>query len=234
MQIFKRNFNIGLTALAAACLMAPAWASADPSIINGSLEQQTNHGKTADGAMDFSVYPDNWNLLVPGGESWSSLLTIASPDGGKYWGSQYLVGHLWNGTPMVAAGGISQTVNNLTIGQTYQISFYSMANYNSDPKVSAYWQVGFGSSTLNGNTVYPGPTDADGVWSQSKLNFVATSTSQTLSFAAAFLGTTPGLTPAVLNIDGISIAAVPEPSTLGLMLAGFTALGLCARRRRSA
>jgi hypothetical protein len=34
-------------------------------------------------------------------------------------------------------------------------------------------------------------------------------------------------------LDNVSVTAVPEPGSLSLMLAGFAALGVVARRRRS-
>ena len=230
MQIFKRNIKTGLTAFAAACLIAPALAAAAPSIVNGSFEAQTNYGTSGDGSIDFTFYPDGWTPLVAGGEGLQSWGNAPSPDGGKYWGTQYLIASVWNGHTMFDAGGLSQTVNGLTVGQTYQISFYTMANPAYNKNVPAYWAVTFGGSTANGTTV---TASTPGTWSQDKLNFVATSSSQTLTFSSVFLNAMPGATPEILNLDGISISAVPEPSTWGLMLAGFTALGLCLRRRRA-
>ena len=44
-------------------------------------------------------------------------------------------------------------------------------------------------------------------------------------------GNPSGLPPSV-NLDGISLTAVPEPSTLGLLIAGgFGLVGVGARRR---
>jgi hypothetical protein len=47
----------------------------------------------------------------------------------------------------------------------------------------------------------------------------------------------PSFPPGIGNypeVDNVSVAAVPEPETYALMLAGLGALGFVARRRRAA
>ncbi|QYE36774.1 PEPxxWA-CTERM sorting domain-containing protein [Polymorphobacter megasporae] len=59
--------------------------------------------------------------------------------------------------------------------------------------------------------------------------FHAKSTSQVLSFLSN--GTPVGLPP-IAVLDGVSVAAVPEPAMWGLMLVGFGLVGTAVRRRR--
>lgn len=55
-----------------------------------------------------------------------------------------------------------------------------------------------------------------------------------LSYTQQPGGTTAGSWPAVsLNYNLTSLTVVPEPTTVGLLLAGLGALGALARRRRS-
>lgn len=43
-----------------------------------------------------------------------------------------------------------------------------------------------------------------------------------------------GAGPGSFNLDNIRVTAVPEPASVGLMVAGLGLLGVCARRKRSA
>ncbi|QXQ08678.1 PEPxxWA-CTERM sorting domain-containing protein [Sphingosinicellaceae bacterium] len=61
------------------------------------------------------------------------------------------------------------------------------------------------------------------------MTFTASAVSQVLSFLAVG---TPNGAPPISFLDGVSLtAAVPEPATWGLMLVGFGAVGITARRR---
>jgi hypothetical protein len=67
-------------------------------------------------------------------------------------------------------------------------------------------------------------------WVSHSFDFVATGTSSTLRFTDTSNG------PAALNInwglDSVSVAAVPESSTLGLMSFGLAALAFIKRGKR--
>ena len=60
--------------------------------------------------------------------------------------------------------------------------------------------------------------------------FTANSTSELLSFLA--VGTPSGNVPPFALLDGVSLTAVPEPSTWAMMFVGFAGLGYAAFRRR--
>jgi len=216
-------------------LALPAFAGPNATITNGNLQAQTVQNTDA---VDFSVlpgtpYPDSWTILRPNGEAWDSYGGKPSPDGGKYWGVQYLEG--WNDfnapyTPRQNALGISQNITGLTVGKTYQISFWSMADHTQSTVASAYWAVNFEGVTQNST---PLKSDGSYTWVQNTMSFVATSSSSVLKFTSNFSNATPASTPMILNLDGITISAVPEPAEAGMLLAGLVAVGMLTYRRRS-
>jgi len=131
-------------------------------------------------------------------------------------------------------GAISQTVNNLSVGSTYLLSFYwaaaQFAPYNGATTES--WQVTFGSNTQS-TPVVALASHGFTPWTQQTFAFTATAASQVLSFLA--VGTPNGTPPSSL-LDGVSLVAAPEPASAALILVGL--LGFAAvtwhRGRRSA
>lgn len=207
-----------LAALAAATLLSLPSLAATPVIVNAGFEQQT-------APFGGQSLPTGWTLLVPTGWSYDTFGGGASPAGGKHWGVQYLTG--WG---IDSAVGIEQTITGLSVGATYEISFWDLASHDMG---QARWNVTFGNETKSGKTL-----TAALPWTSESVSFVATASSQVLRFASEFIGATPHATPTVLTLDGITIketvaAPVPEPSSLALLLAGTTALGFVVSRRRN-
>ena len=130
---------------------------------------------------------------------------------------------------------IQQTVNGLTVGDIYTLSFYDALDQDTEPNItipgptSAYWQVTFGALTQNTSMMY-----ADGSlgtftnWSLQTMSFKATSVSQVLSFFAVGVGDPP-----LAMLDGVSLedTTAPEPAAIALA-AGGLALGAWRIRRR--
>jgi hypothetical protein len=130
-------------------------------------------------------------------------------------------------------GTLSQTINGLSVGSAYTLKFdYALGQQvgfdgaNSDNS----WLVGFGGATQNTSALSIANGGFSG-WKSATMTFTATSASQALSFLAQ--GSAPGAPPFML-LDGVSLtAAVPEPSTWGMMLGGMALVGVAARRRRA-
>ena len=144
-----------------------------------------------------------------------------SDDGGNFVGL--------DGDPM-AAGLITQTINGLAIGQTYVLNFEYAASQlrNRKGATTEKLRVNFGSQTFD-TAVLAVPSKGFSGWNDATFKFKATSTSQVLSFLS--IGTPAGLPPIAL-LDGVSLTAVPEPATWGLMILGFAGAGVMIRSRR--
>ena len=147
---------------------------------------------------------------------------VNSPDGGYYIAD--------DGDPTYSSL-LSQTITGLTQGQAYTVSFYQAGASQgdiSDP-TSADWQVSLGGETEQSPTMNT-PADGFTPWSLQTLTFVADGTSALLSFLSQ--GTPSGEPPLAL-LDGVSVNAVPEPATLGLLCAGSVGALVARRRRRT-
>lgn len=122
-------------------------------------------------------------------------------------------------------GSISQDLTGLTAGQQYTVSFYGAGNPNAGPTdkelhVSAAGINSFYSFSISGHD------NSNLGWALQTFIFVATSTTETLTFA----GTTGG--PAGVALDNISIAATPIPGAILLFGSALGGLGLLGYRRK--
>lgn len=184
-----------------------------------------------------------WN---PGGNS----IPATSPDGGKFIVSDAAFRN----------SSIYQTINGLTVGQVYRLSFWQAAGQQVGftGATKEQWRVSLGGSityvnslTLaNGNTATASQlsTNAIGIatggdvrfstmmdnpsqgfqnWQQQQMLFTATATSQLLSFLA--IGSPTGQPPFSL-LDGVSLVAVPEPETIGILLFGLLVIAFGQKR----
>lgn len=139
-------------------------------------------------------------------------------------------------------GAISQTINGLTVGTQYAVSFdwagaqqvgFSgdvSCGTNPDPGncTTDQWQVSLGGQTLDTPVTTVANHGFSG-WMEQTLVFTATTTSEALAFIAVG---TPGGAPPFALLDGVSLIQVPEPTTGAIMLAGFAALGALGLRCR--
>lgn len=234
-----KSFLLAVTATAA--LFSGTAGASTELIVNGNFESgdqgQINWGghqlagwtTTGYNFLFNSANVDNGgaagqygNLQLWGPNNGAANGLQASPVGGNF----------------VAADGafgmspLSQTVNGLTAGQQYNVSFYWAGAQQSgfSGNTTEQWHVSLGNQTLstavknNANHGFTG-------WQKETFTFTATSASEVLSFLAA--GTPDGVPPFSL-IDGVSMtSAVPEPQTMGMLGLGMALVGFAARRRKA-
>lgn len=125
---------------------------------------------------------------------------------------------------------IEQTVTGLTASSSYLVSFIMASEFTLSDKV-VVTADGVGAATFAAPP-YPGGSAFWTTWVPQTYTFTASGTSATIRFS------TFGLDPSAqfdVGIDNVmlSTAAVPEPETYALMLAGLGVLAWVARRRSS-
>lgn len=128
------------------------------------------------------------------------------------------------------AGGsnssISQSIDTM-IGQQYKITFSLSGNKDGGPKNHTLITSVTGSSDQAYSFVTQ--PNANGYnWETHTYVFTATSASSLLTFAAA---DNPNNAYGPM-IDKVSIAAVPEPASWAMLIAGFGMVGASMRRRK--
>jgi hypothetical protein len=151
----------------------------------------------------------------------SNSFNNASPTGGNFIGADGAYG----------TAAITQTINGLAVGSNYAVSFAWAAAQQTGftGATTEQWQVTLGTSTHSTSVVGIGTNGFSG-WMNQTFNFVATSSSEVLSFLAN--GTPAGVPPFAL-LANVSLTKVPEPASVTLMITGIAGLIGIARRRRS-
>ncbi len=126
----------------------------------------------------------------------------------------------------------TQVITGFTAEQTYEVTFY-IANLDGahDPSIYASASEDSGTGTLLNSTTVTAPIE--GPYGTGTIDFVKetldfTSLDSTVSFSFSNQSK-----QGVMGLDNFSVAAVPEPSTCALMLAGVGLLGTAAYRRLS-
>jgi len=243
-SIARVRNRVALTVLSGALAFAP-FAKAD-LVTNGSFESNTGNGQLAfnTSVTDWSVPPLEGSytfLYGPGtadttgadgefgniqlwgpGNGVANGLPATSPDGG-YYIAQDSAFH---------QGAISQTINGLIVGDTYQVSFYWAAAEQAGftGASESQWQVSLGADTQSTAFVNI-PNQGFSGWMQQSFTYTATSTSEVLAFFAN--GTSA---PPFALLDGVSMSqlATPEPGSIALLGTVLVGIGAFAARRQRA
>jgi hypothetical protein len=246
-----RNCLPSLLAIAGVGLSSGVYAAPIDLIANGGFETtslsnsgqitQTNVsgwsntvGSGGRGFYDYIFFPgtaDHQGALDPNGyfKLWgpgtgsNNGLTATSPTGGNFLAAD---GDSQYNSP------ITQIVTGLTIGQTYDLSFYYAGAQQSNRTgvTTEAWQVSLGNQTQSTPTLTNANHGFTG-WQQIDMLFTATSAQELLSFLA--IGTPNGLPPMSL-LDGVSLKQVinvPEPGALTLVGLGLLGMGAVRRKK---
>jgi hypothetical protein len=183
------------------------------------------------GTYSFVMTSPTATVNAPIGGAFSMVAGDGSPDGGN----------LFAATSQSGSSGLQQlfqTINGLTVGNEYTLSFYEGLGQRSGytGATSGSWDVLFGNENYTSPTVN-NPSGGFTGWTQRSTTFTASSSSQQLMFT--FVGSSLESFP-VGVLDGVwlgepSPAPVPEidPASFGSALALVVgALGILERRAR--
>ena len=186
---------------------------------------------TADSVGFQSVFSNPF-IKVWGPASDSQNGFSGSPDGGRFIGIDGDYGR----------SKLSQTIDNLTPGLTYNLAFQWAGSQFTDAQGDTvqWWEVSFGSSPSQDTPHTTVLSKGFSGWMNHSMQFIASAASQELSFTA--MGNPGGLPPFLL-LDGVSLTTPPPPTTVpgplpllgaGAALGWSTALRQRLRRSRSA
>jgi hypothetical protein len=159
--------------------------------------------------------------------TFAGVTVASSPDGGNF---------VFSDADFLNSA-LQQTITGLTPSASYQLTFYQALaqaqfltpGFGTPGPVSARWDVSLGSSPVQSTTTLfaNGATNTWAPWALQTMTFTANSSTEVLSFLAVGAGDPP-----LLMLDGVNLAAVPEPVTAAMMLIGGLVTGGLYRRRQ--
>lgn len=124
-------------------------------------------------------------------------------------------------------GSLVQTLgDSLTAGTTYTLSlFIGDRSDTALPSFSVELLSG-GTALTGGNTIFTAPSD--GGWASYSYEYTATTSGGPLGIRLASSGVQTNFD----NVSLTAVAAIPEPETYAMFLAGLGLLGFASRRRQ--
>jgi hypothetical protein len=239
--------SIAFIISASAALIAGAANAASTNLVtNGGFESTTG----GLGQFDYTTHVNGWSS-GPNGDGYNFVFGATGADSvgvnGQYgnlqlWGPGNGSNNGFTASPaggnFVAADGayntkpIIQSINGLTAGQKYNVSFYWAGIQQSgyDGAQTEQWSVSLGNQTQS-TSVYQNTSHGFSGWKKETFTFTANSANEVLSFLA--VGTPTGVPPFSL-LDGVELtAAVPEPETWAMLGMGLGLMGFVSRRRKA-
>lgn len=183
--------------------------------------------------MTYSVGSTNitgWTVISGTQDSGSGSVDVVNTTFFNSFGTQPVPGGGYavdlDGTGSVAAGGITQSGINLTLGDQYSLTFYYTINPGASTAASAKFSLGSETGTVN---VAVGTTS----YTEATLTFTANSV-DVASGVLTFQSTDAASDQFGVVIANVSIAdmSVPEPASCAMLGMGLLAVGAYARTRR--
>ena len=242
------------TLAAALALIAPLAAQATPSatpinlIKNGSFESPAiNNGTwtvvpgknylSAGNTSGATKYMLDWDTDLTSGVEVRRNVAGVAQEGFNFIELDSHFGNFNNATFDNNTHGnstnswISQTVNT-SLGQVYHLSYWyspRAGSQSGDNQINVFWNdVKLGGGTFSNSGSGSGQSGNWTNWQHFEFDVVGYGNTGTLKFADAGTANTYGA-----SLDNVSlVAAVPEPETYALMMAGLGAVAFMARRRR--
>lgn len=213
----------------AALILNPSFTLSTPGQLNGTDANWTSGGANynwifASGTADTTGAPGGLMLWGPNNGS-SNGLPASSPDGGNFVAAD---GCAFQNT-CLQPSTISQVLMNLTPNASYDVGFwygFAQQAFFNGPTIQS-WNVCLGAncqSTASFNL----PSHGFSGWIHKDFIFQAQTSNDTLSFLA--FGDMP--VPPFAVLDGITVSAAPEPSTLAILGIGLLGLIVVGLRRR--
>ena len=241
MNLIKAFSALATVVTFSALTCASAQAAPINLVVNGGFESTTNGIGQIDAITKATGWTSTGYNFVFAGATAASTGATGNYGNVTLWGPATGAANGFTASPLggnfLAADGAYQTepvqqmINNLVVGQKYDLSFYWAAaqQYGYSGAQTENWVVSLGGQTFS-TPVYNNASHGFSGWMSQTFTYTATSTSEMLSFLAH--GTPTGVPPFSL-LDGVSLTAqVPEPSSVALMLAGLGLLAGTARLRR--
>lgn len=135
-------------------------------------------------------------------------------------------------TNSVSNGGIAQVVSGLTAGDKYNLSFFYSPRINTSGFTTdtANFEVYWNSDLVT--TIIPGITSSNSHnWQGFNTELTSITGDNTLAFVAA--GTEDVFGASIDTVSLTAVAAVPEPETYAMFLAGLGLLAFASRKRQA-